>query len=238
MLLDLIIGREGNVTEGTSVLKVATTDGKTTKNIGQKGTVPQTVSHNHLKLTINDDQTCKVENISNGNTVYVNGQSVKTKFISIGDKVELGESRYPLDWDVVKSMIPKVIDITPLKKIYERYEQENKAINRYVTRINVLAGAPMVFTMLGGLLMTIFPDHRVTLSIFTGIALLITIFGLVMRWRVADVKDRKQKEVQEWFQGACVCPQCKRFLGANYRNYFLLSQNTACPFCKTKIGKK
>ena len=44
------------------------------------------------------------------------------------------------------------------------------------------------------------------------------------------------KRLQEDFDQKWVCPKCKRPLTC-FRSYTILSQNDACPFCKTKFEK-
>lgn len=237
VLLDLKIGRDGNEQDRSSVLKISNAaDGKVLKKVGSPGSVPQTVSRNHLQLTIYDNNTCVASNISQGNSVYVQGMQIQTKQLRVGDRIELGSSHYPIDWDTVRSMIPFTIDISPLKAIKEKYDQDTINIRKRQQRLGLLASIPMAFSMLGGLISGVMPEIREYALVFTGIALVIMFYGLYRRFTDKSIEEQEQLKKRFQRQYVCPNPKCNRFLG--FQDYYVIAQNSACPYCKTKIAKK
>ena len=107
---------------------VITVDGKS-KLYGAPGSVPMSVSRNHhLKLTKQADGTYLLENKKIQNVTYVNGQAVVSKGgITERDRIELGADRYLFDWSLLKSVLPKMEDIRPLKRIYDDYLAANQS---------------------------------------------------------------------------------------------------------------
>ena len=201
--MDFIIGRDAN----TSQLRISTADGKRTQLVGQPGCVPMNVSRKHLQLTVNADRTCVARNLNPANETWVNGMAVMTRNISWGDRVEMGAGRFPLDWTAIEPLLPKTIDITPLKRVWNQYKQRELAIRKRQKNINVLAGVPMVLVLM--------------------------CYGLYRRF--TDKSIEEQEELKQWLQQNYTCPECGHFM--SIQDYDVLSQNKACPYCRTQYKK-
>lgn len=227
--MDFIIGRDAT----TSQLRISTADGKKTQQVGLPGSVPMNVSRKHLQLTINDDRTCVVTNLNDSNETHVNGMSVITKQINWGDRVTLGASQYLLDWNLIVPLLPKTIDITPLKRVWDEYKQREMEISNRVKNDMLLARIPMVFSMVGGLIIGVAPEARIYALPLTVVAVLLMIYGF---YRQATFNQKvEQDNLKKWLQKNYTCPECGHFMG--FQDYDILIQNPACPYCKTKYKK-
>ena len=229
--MDFIIGRN----HPTNDLVIASPQGKVLKTVGQPDSVPTDVSRKHITLTINDDRSCVIQDTSTYGT-WVNGMQVKKRNISWGDRVEMGQSRYLLDWNAIEPLLPKTIDITPLKQVWNEYKQRELAIRKRQQNNNVLAGVPMVFTIGGGVVTNFLPDDLKSFGVvITILALALMCYGLYRRF--TDKSIEEQEELKRWLQQHYTCPnpECHHFMG--FQDYFVLSQNKACPYCKTQYKK-
>ena len=223
--MELIIGRDG----ATAKLKVV--DGTQVKLYGEAASVPGDVSRQHCQLTAIDDNTFIIKNIQAANVTWVNGVEVQTKRITRDDKVQLGQSRFllPLD-EILEQVKPNIVDITPLKAVWEKYNASTIAIRKRQQTNNLLSRIPIFMTMLGGVLIALNEAIRPYSITFTVIALLIMAYGFYRQ--ATDRSIDKQEQLKKQFQRDYVCPKCGRFLG--FVDYDLLHQNNNCPGCKAK----
>jgi len=226
--MEIIIGRDQQ-TRQLCIVK----DGNS-KLYGQPGSVPMDVSRHHISLQPAGDGKWKIKNLNEKNVTFVNGIAVESKTISESDKVELGNSHYLFQWDALNEPKVETIDIRSLKKIWDDYQQEDTAIRNRQKNNGLLASIPLGFSMLGGIIAGVAPEIRGVALVFTGIAFLLFIYGLYRRSQ--DNSTIELKRLQEDFDQKWVCPKCKRPLTC-FRSYTILSQNDACPFCKTKFKK-
>ena len=223
--MELIIGRDG----ATAKLKVV--DGTQVKLYGEAASVPGDVSRQHCQLTAIDDNTFIIKNIKAANVTWVNGVEVQTKRITRDDKVQLGQSRFLLPRDeILEQVKPKIVDITPLKAVWEKYNASTIAIRKRQQTNNLLSRIPIFMTMLGGVLIALNEAIRPYSITFTVIALLIMAYGFYRQ--ATDRSIDKQEQLKKQFQRDYVCPKCGRFLG--FVDYDLLHQNNNCPGCKAK----
>ena len=223
--MELIIGRDG----ATAKLKVV--DGTQVKLYGEAASVPVDVSRQHCQLTAIDDNTFVIKNIKAANVTWVNGIEIQTKRITRDDKVQLGQSRYllPLN-EILEQIKPNIVDITPLKAIWEKYNSSTLAIRKRQQTNNLLARIPIFMTMLGGVLIALSEAIRPYSITFTVIALPIMAYGFYRQ--ATDRAIDKQEQLKKQFQRDYVCPKCGRFMG--FVDYDLLHQNNNCPGCKAK----
>lgn len=228
--MDFIIGRDAT----TSQLCISTSDGKKKQLVGKPGSVPMNVSRKHMQLTVNNDRTCVVKNLNPANETWVNGMEVITKQINWGDRVELGANQYRLNWETIESMLPKTIDITPLKQVWEEYNQRIIAIQKRQQKNNVLTSVPMLFTVGGGVITAFLPaDFREYGIIVAVIALLAMCYGLYRR--ITDKSIEEREELKKWLQQNYTCPECGHFMGM--QDYDVLAQDNACRYCHTIFKK-
>lgn len=225
--MEIIIGRDQQ-TRQLCVVK----DGNS-KLYGQPNSVPMDVSRHHISLQPVGTGKWQIKNLNERNVTFVNGIAVENKIISENDKVELGNSHYLFQWDALSEPKVETIEIRPLKKIWDDYQQEDITIRNRQKNNGLLASIPLGFSMLGGIIAGVAPEIREVALVFTGIAFLIFIYGLYRRSQ--DNSTIELKRLQENFERKWVCPKCKRPL--NFRSYTVLEQNDACPYCKTKFKK-
>lgn len=208
--MDLIIGRDA----ATSQLKIV--NGKKASLLGQPGCVPPTVSRQHCKLHIDDATgTISIHNLKPMNVTYVNGQPVMNKVIRRGDAIELSASRFPVRWEDIDQLMPQTIDITPLRKIWDDYDEAELLISQNEAKLNGARSAAMMIPFVGRYL-----------------------GGAIGSRSLVGAKTtyEKKRELKLQFQKLYVCPKCGHFMG--YKSYDLLIQDPCCPYCKAKYGKK
>ena len=226
--MEIIIGRDQQ-TRQLCVVK----DGNS-KLYGQPNSVPMDVSRHHISLQPAGNGKWQIKNLKERNVTFVNGIAVESKTISEKDKIELGNSHYLFSWAALQEPKEETIDIRSLKRIWDNYQQEDTAIRNRQKNNGLLASIPLGFSMLGGIIAGVAPEIREVALVFTGIAFLLFIYGLYRRSQ--DNSTIELKRLQEDFDQKWVCPKCKRPLTC-FRSYTILSQNDACPFCKTKFKK-
>jgi hypothetical protein len=226
--MEIIIGRDQQ-TRQLCVVK----DGNS-RLYGQPNTVPMDVSRHHISLQPAGNGKWQIKNLNERNVTFVNGIAIESKTISENDKIELGNSHYLFSWAALQEPKEETIDIRSLKRIWDNYQQEDTAIRNRQKNNGLLASIPLGFSMLGGIIAGVAPEIREVALVFTGIAFLLFIYGLYRRSQ--DNSTIELKRLQEDFDQKWVCPKCKRPLTC-FRSYTILSQNDACPFCKTKFKK-
>lgn len=232
--MDVIIGREAGVPTPRLCLKI----GNSAKYIGDPGSVPKTVSRNHCRLEIMDDGKMRISNVSDQNSLFVNGTEYKTKLITKDDLVQLGSERFNLDIKAILKVLPiedkpKVYKISHLKRIWDNYIAEKDYIHRKNSDLGVLRGIPSIFSMgalLAGLLLKdIDSTFRAVLIIS---ALILTAFFLYITFKNGRRNPELIRQLDERFQDEYICPSCKHYLG--YKSYKLVLKDGCCPRCKAK----
>ena len=222
--MDITIGRDG-ATSGLSI-----TTGQNTSVVGAPQSVPLSVSRKHCTITINNDGTMRIKNINPQNVTYVNGTKVMSMAINRGDRIELGQERYLLDWNTVNAGLPKVADIRPLRQVWENYTNNNKEITQSTQRFQVLRSLVPLLTMAAVLIGYISGGRGEVFYILYGLVLILTIF--------LDIgnNDEQREKIKDQFTHDYCCPECGYFFG--FTDYNILTRNMDyCPKCKTKLQK-
>ena len=93
--MQIIIGRDAK----TSQLNVII--GQQTLRLGAPGSVPQTVSRQHCRITVTEGGTYLVENLKAANITYINNVGVEKKSMRREDSLALGTDRYQVDTKAV-----------------------------------------------------------------------------------------------------------------------------------------
>ena len=226
--MEYIIGRD-QPTRKLCIIK----DG-VAKLYGQPNSVPMDVSRHHISLQPISQGKWQIKNLNEMNMTFVNGIAIENKVISRGDIVELGNSHYLFSWAAIQEPEVEMVDIRPLKKVWQTYNQKNLDLRKKQKNIGLLASLPIAFTMLGGLLSGVASEgFRPYAYVFTGIAFLVMVYGLYRR--ATDNSVDEGERIKKDFQRNYICPKCHRFLGSN--DYEIMSQNDACPYCRTKFKK-
>lgn len=228
--MDITIGRDG----ATSRLSITT--GQNTSIVGAPQSVPLSVSRKHCTITINNDGTMRIKNINPQNVTFVNGSKVMSMAINRGDRIELGQDRYLLDWKNIDAGLPKVADIRPLRKVWETYNNDTKAVTQSTQRFQVIRGFLPVLTMAAVLIGYISGGRGGTFYILYGLVLLLTIFFSQKAWKDIGNNDEQRERIKDQFTHDYCCPECGYFFG--FTDYSILTRNLDnCPRCKTKLLK-
>jgi len=228
--MELIIGRDPS----NGRLKVVKQ--QETKLVGNASSVPGDVSRQHCQLTVNGDSVI-IKNLKAENSTWVNGVEVNSKQISLNDKIELGPSRsyrLPLS-QVLDAFAPNEIDIRPLRKVWEDYNDGLIAIRKRQQRNNLLASSYIGISVLGGLIALVLPQMQESIKIpITALAAFVFIFGFYKK--ATDKSIDEQEALKKQLQSRYVCPKCGHFMG--FQDYDVLAHNTQCNYCKAQIVNK
>lgn len=227
--MEITIGRDPE----TAQLRIEA-DGKMVR-YGAAGSVPKSVSRRHCSITVVEGGRMAVNNLNDKNETFVNGRSVESKGVTEGDRIELGDGKYVLDWKAVRSIVPAVADIRPLKKIWDGYQEQLLEQQIKERKFGTLRSATGLITMVA-----------IALGLFTGrnsyvyIILYVAAFVIAVAFTVKAYKDsanvpRRMRELGNDFQKRYVCPKCGHFLGM--QSYDVLKQNDGCPYCRARFRK-
>ena len=231
--MEVILGRE----QQSRRLNVSK-DGKL-QVVGMPNSVPMDVSRQHVMLRSVGEDKWEIKNLNERNVTYVNGMAVESKVVTELDKIELGESRYAISWEIIRGPKVEVVDIRHLKNVWDEYKSALDEIEERKKNIGLMSSIPMAFSMAGGAVTLIAREKNIpaleTLSaIFTGIAFLVLLYGLYRR--KSDTSKEEMEELKKEMYKRYTCPKCGRFLGL--MEYDLLIQQTEyCPKCKSKFKK-
>ena len=148
----------------------------------------------------------------------------------------MGEEHYLLRWDILKKMIPaeqKVVDIRPLKKVWEKYENlklqqqiNERKFNNQRQAIGLLTMGAMVLGIVTG-------RSSVILLPVYAVAIIIGVIFFFRAHKKASAIPLKSKEEEKRFIKKYACPSCGHYLGM--QPYDILKQNKGCPYCQVKF---
>lgn len=226
--MEMIIGRDQQ-TRKLCVIK----DGQP-RLYGQPNSVPMDVSRHHISMKPAGDGKWQIKNLNEQNITFVNGIAVESKTISENDKIELGNSHYLLNWDALSDPQEETVDIRPLKKIWEEYDEQRTENQIAERKFNAARSATGIITMLA-IACSLILGHGPVYLILYGLAIGISLVFTILAYKKSSDIPRQQKEMTKLFQKNYVCPKCGHFMG--FQDYDILIQGDACPYCKTKYKK-
>lgn len=226
--MEIIIGRDQQ-TRQLSIVK----DG-IAKNFGQPGSVPMDVSRHHISLQPADESKWKIKNLNEQNVTFVNGIAIECKTVSEGDTVELGNSHYLLNWDALNENKEEIVDIRPLKIIWEEYDEQRLEFQIAERKFNAARSATGIITMVA-IACSLILGHGPIYLILYALAIGISIAFTYQAYKKSSDVPRRQREMNKDFQKQYTCPKCGHFMG--FTDYDILTQSDACPYCKTKYKK-
>lgn len=202
---------------------------------GKTQSVPQSVSREHVLLTVSDEGIAVLKNLNIENDLYVNGYAVERKRIAQGDRIELGHERYVLTWDVLGSLVPKVADIRPLEQVWQTYQSERLRLQISERRFGVLRSATGILTM-AAMMLSVFAGRGnwLYISLYASAAVISLVFFIIAFRSASQVPIRQQK-LEEETRKQYTCPVCGNMF--NLQNYELLRQMKKCPHCGAFIKK-
>ncbi len=223
--MEILIGRDENsgrmklTAEGRSVLY---------------GTdrLPDSVLAEHIKLTIDND-TIRLKNLNINAYTFVNGQAVENKTISKQHQIELGSDRIPFDWRALDEFIPAEVGIHPLQSIWNKFENENIALQIAERKFNTLRSTTGIITMAAIALSIATGGKSQWYFLLYGFAIVVSVVFFVKAYRDSSKMPQKRQELNRAFQRDYVCPHCGHFMGN--QSYEILTQNSHCPYCKAKF---
>lgn len=226
--MEIIIGRDQN-TRQLNINKVGQS-----KLYGLPGSVPMDVSRNHASLQPMGAGRWQIKNLNDRNVTFVNGIAVESKTISESDRIELGNSHYLFQWNVLSEPKVETIDIRHLERIWDWYETTQLEMKESERRIqnnqklaSMLSSCGILFVFVEGLGFLRF--------ILMGLSILITLY-LWYRGNNSDSSlNIRLNDLSKEFRKKYICPRCGHFMGNI--PYDVLIQNDGCTNCKTKYKK-
>lgn len=196
-----------------------------------------TVSRQHCELTIDDAGRMSIRNIKPQNVTFVNGRPIENKGITESDIITLSSSQYRLNLGailaLVRKSVPKVVDIRPLKRVWDDYDAFILEHQVSTQRFYALASTTGLFTMgavIISFILDVNPMWRILMYIAAGILIVST---AIKRYNDSNwplLKKQKDLELHKHY----VCPNCHQYLA---KPYDLLLQGNCCPYCKAKFKK-
>lgn len=234
--MDLVIGREDGPQRRLSIKK----GGKVIENLGIPMSVPVTVSRDQIILNIDENTgVITLKNQKPNNVVFVNGHGVESKVLMRGDRVELGNDRWPLPLDeIADKYVPKFFDLTPLKRIWDDYEQSIRLTKISNNRRNAYrAGIPILSTLAIAIPMISGERGTISMILYAFVILFNIIFFIdSFRRSAKSVDEEEQRKKQFMASYVCPNPKCRHFMGNS--PYEIISQNDKCPWCKSKFSRR
>lgn len=222
--MEILIGRD---TE-TGKLRL-TVDGRDAV-YSEERPLPSSVLPTHCALTLSDDEL-RIRNIDINNFTYVNNQCIESKVIRQGDRIELGEDRYVLNWNALNAVLPT--DIRPLQAVWDEYEKQNIQLQIAERKFNTLRSATGLITMAAIALSIATGGRSFWYVVLYAIAIIISVVFFIKAYRDSSKIPQKRQDLSRQFQRDYVCPHCGHFMGN--QSYEILAQNAGCPYCKTKF---
>ena len=226
--MEIIIGRDQQ-TRQLCIIK----DGNSRLD-GQANSVPMDVSRHHISLVPAGSGKWKIKNLNEKNVTFVNGIAVENKIISESDKVELGNSHYLFSWAALQEPKEETVDIRPLKKIWNEYDEQRLEFQIAERKFNAARSATGIITMIA-IACSLILGHGSIYLILYALAIGISVAFTYQAYKKSSDVPRQQREMNKDFQKRYVCPKCGHFMG--FTDYDILTQSDACPYCKTKYKK-
>lgn len=201
--------------------------------LGEEGSVPRTVSREHVQLEVDDEGNCKIINRKPENPTFVNGLGILNKNVSSADRIELGSDKHQIDLasilKVVDHLLIKTYSIGHLQEIWDNYERDTEKLSRRKKIVSTLKSITCILSPLAGVLGAISEQYRVALLVVCAALafLFVIIDNLYDKHNTQETRHLKNK-LQKLY--VCPNPDCKIFKGFN--NYkSLIAYQKSCPTC-------
>lgn len=226
IIREYLIGRDVS----TNKLKIVV--GTNTMLYGERNSVPNSVSREHIKIIVADNGDIVLSNMNVENFTYVNNLCVEEKRIFEDDIIEIGTERYQLSWErVLDPILPKFADIRPLEKVWNQYMKETKKHKKENALINHLRYFSFALTSILGTI-HFFLDNGAILS---GIGAFISAVILLLTFIHSSFNDPlKIEKLQEEAENYYKCPLCGHPFPL--QRYDLLRSYSNCPRCKAFLN--
>ena len=222
-MTEITIGRDGQTG------KLRMTVGKQTSTFGEAGSVPRSVSQEHVRVTIGDDGSLVLTNLNPENDTYVNHRAVERKRISEGDRIVLGGEHYRLSWDMLKPFIPKMVDISALEQMWKDYQEQRLQMQIRERRFNTLRSATGLITMFAVVLGAVTGrDNPLFMGLYIAAGVISLVF-FVIAYSASSKIPLRQNQLTEDVKHRYKCPACGALL--TLQDYDMLRQTKGCPHC-------
>lgn len=224
-LIELTIGRDAS--SGKLSVHVAG------RNVlaGEDNSVPRSVGREHVMLTVTDQGVMVLRNLNIENSLYVNNYPVESKRLKQGDRIELGDDRYLLTWDLLQQFFT-LADIRPLEQVWAVYQDERMRLQIKERRFGVLRSATGILTtaamILGFMELGGGAANSLRLVLY-GVSFAVTLVFFIIAWRSASLLPQQQQELEERTRRNYCCPQCGAMF--SLQSYDMLRQTKKCPHC-------
>jgi len=206
--------------------------------VGAPNSVPMDVSRQHVSICSIENEVWQIKNLNDLNVTYVNGVPIESKRITDADKIELGKSRYVVSWELIRGPKADIIDISPLKQVWEWYEEtqlELQENERKTQNVKSLSGVLSTGAILISSCAFFAQDLGVLRYILIGLSAIIGIFFFIRGMSSDSSLNIKMNDLHKEFRKKYVCPKCGHFMGKD--PYDVLIQNEGCKYCKSKFKK-
>ncbi|MBR5086559.1 MAG: FHA domain-containing protein [Muribaculaceae bacterium] len=233
-MLKIIVGRE------PKSLQLKLQCGKTTKLMGNPGSVPNSVSREHVAISVDEDNDRYfLENLKPTNEVLVNGISVMKREVGLGDLINLGGDRYPVRVaDVVGSFVKEKVDISHLQWVWNDYDNFLLSQQTKNQRVGLIQRASGLLTtgaiLIGGLQAAIGRGKGTGYLWLYGLAAAVGVGMLI--WSFTQTKaPEKNRMRKEQFLEQYSCPKCGISFGQ--QPYKQLVKRGKCYNCGVQFKK-
>jgi len=230
--MKLTIGRD----ENTQRLKIAIEGGQT-RLFGAQGSVPMSVSRQHCVLQTEDGVNYTLTNLKLQNITSVNGLVVQNKQVTDKDIITLGSQNYQLDWQCIKSLMPAVADIRPLKQIWEDYDRKSKKLVRKDKQFNQLRYSTGGLMALSGVLGVLLGRQNAIAIIPAALVFVCSLIFFIIGWKNISKGEKLKEQTHREFNHNYICPHCGRGLKRCGSYEELVRDYDACPRCRAKFIK-
>lgn len=248
----ILIGKE----PGQGRLLVAIQGSGQTAAIGAPGSVPACVSRcrpadgvAHAKITVDRNGEMVLTNMKPQNVTFVNGSEIVSKHMSAADSVELGKDHFGVSLPVVIEAARKIagaaatkeFDISPLKAVWESYENELDRIAQAQQEAGRKKMLPIMVGSLSGVASPILAAVVAVQALYVTVPVAAVSFALyLLNYRKKDTSYRERKEATERLTDEYVCPNpaCGKFLGSLSYRLMKKQYSMQCPYCKSRFVEK
>lgn len=247
--MEVIIGRDAE----RSCLKYEVKDGprKGYYMIGAYGSVPRTVSRDHLKLTI-DGNSYRIENLKADNCTFADGLQVFSKVVKPNSRIELGRDRaflLPLEEIIMKvsGKMPPValvdpvppngtVSLAPLEKVWLSYKAEREKIfadrDEKAKKYRIMSSLRLALLGVSSIAAVIIEDSTLR-TICAGAAAVVGIIALISALNQGgDPIQILLTKLDEKYKTRYCCPCCGKPF--KYKPFDELVYVKVCSSCKCK----
>ena len=234
--MEIIIGREPVNN------RLALSSGALKTTIGDKNSVPHSVSRTHCKIDVDDAGTIILTNLKDENITCVGDVEIQTKRVKDTDSLFLGPDKYEVAVADILEAIKKAekdarplqtYSLAPLEAIWDEYEkdllnmqiaQAKKANRQRLQGILSLSGTFCAFI----------EQLSVFRFVVLFLALVCAVFFFWQENKTGSLFAVKKNERDKKFQRDYVCPnpECGCFKGNT--PFVSLKNSKSCPVCSCK----